>query len=97
MTTHAYFHGEGPWSDADQLILYLDTGSWRSLRPVVDAEACIYCGLCALFCPTQCMLNKGEYFVPNLDFCKGCGVCAKECPRGAIVMKPEGECDASNE
>ncbi len=85
-----YFNGQGPWSDADQLLLYLDTGSWRSKRPVVIIEACVYCGLCALFCPTQCMLSKDEaYFEPNLEYCKGCGVCAKECPRQAITMKPE--------
>jgi pyruvate ferredoxin oxidoreductase delta subunit len=84
-----YFKGEGPWSDADQLLLYLDTGSWRSKRPVVIVEECIYCGLCALFCPTQCMISKDESFEPNLEYCKGCGVCAKECPRKAISMEPE--------
>ena len=87
----AIFPYEGPWSDANVSILCLDTGSWRSKRPVVDVEKCIYCGLCALFCPPQCMLDKGDHFEPDLNFCKGCGICAKECPRGAIVMKLEEE------
>ena len=82
---------EAGWSDADELLLCLDTGSWRTERPVVNREKCNYCGLCALYCPPQCMVNMKDYFAPNLDFCKGCGICARECPRGAIAMVPEGE------
>lgn len=82
---------EGAWSNADELLLYVDTGSWRTERPVVDEEKCIYCGLCALYCPTQCMINMEDHFVPNPEFCKGCGTCAKECPGKAISMMSEGE------
>ncbi|MFC1954270.1 pyruvate ferredoxin oxidoreductase [Chloroflexota bacterium] len=82
---------EGAWSDADELFLCLDTGSWRTERPVLDKEKCNYCCLCALFCPPQCMNDMGDHFMPNLDYCKGCGVCAKECVRKAIIMVPEGE------
>ena len=80
---------ESCWSDADQLLLYLETGTWRTSRPKVDKEKCTYCGICSLYCPPQCMLDKGDHFEPNLEFCKGCGICAKECPRKAIVMVPE--------
>jgi len=82
---------EGAWSDADEGLLCLDTGSWRSERPVVDEMMCNTCGLCALFCPTQCMVSREDRFVPNMKFCKGCGICAKECPKKAIHMLPEGE------
>ncbi|MFH1646375.1 MAG: 4Fe-4S binding protein [Chloroflexota bacterium] len=85
------FKTEGTWSDARELLLKLDTGSWRTERPVLDREKCNYCGLCALYCPPQCLLDRGDYYEPNLDFCKGCGICAKECPRGAFGMVPEGE------
>ena len=81
---------ESAWSDADQLLLYIDTGSWRTIRPVVDNEKCTYCGLCALYCPPQCLYDKGDHFEPDLEYCKGCGICAKECPRDAIEMVPEG-------
>ncbi len=81
---------EGAWSDADKLLLCLDTGSWRSERPALERGKCNYCGLCALYCPTQCHVDQGDHFHPNLDFCKGCGICAKECPRKAIAMVPEG-------
>ena len=82
---------EGAWSNADELLLCLNTGSWRSERPVMDRKKCNYCGLCALFCPTQCMTNMEDHFLPNLDYCKGCGTCAKECPKKVIRMVSEGE------
>ena len=85
------FKTESPWSDANQLLLKLDTGSWRTERPVLDVTKCNYCGLCALYCPPQCMKDREDHYEVNLDFCKGCGICAKECPRGALTMVPEGE------
>jgi 2-oxoacid:acceptor oxidoreductase delta subunit (pyruvate/2-ketoisovalerate family) len=80
---------EGSWSDANQSVLYMETGSWRTTRPIVDNEKCNYCGICSMYCPPQCMLDKGDHFEPNLEFCKGCGICVKECPRKAITMVPE--------
>ncbi len=85
------FKTESPWSDANQVMLKLDTGSWRTERPVLDIDKCNYCGLCALYCPPQCMKDKEDHYEADLAFCKGCGICARECLRGALVMKPEGE------
>ena len=85
------FKTESPWSDANQIMLALDTGSWRTERPVLDKSKCNYCGLCALYCPPQCMKDKGDHYEADLAFCKGCGICAKECPKQAYTMKPEGE------
>ena len=34
----------------------------------------------SLYCPPQCMLDKGDHFEPNLEFCKGCGICVKNVP-----------------
>ena len=82
---------EGAWSDADERLLCMNTGTWRTERPVVDSNKCNYCGLCALFCPTQCMVNMNDHFLPNLEYCKGCGTCAKECPKKVIRMMSEGE------
>ncbi|MFA5308175.1 MAG: 4Fe-4S binding protein [Dehalococcoidales bacterium] len=84
------FKTESPWSDANQLMLKLDTGSWRTERPVLDKAKCNYCGLCAIYCPPQCLKDKGDHYEVDLAFCKGCGICAKECPKGAYTMKPEG-------
>ena len=80
---------EASWSDADEMMLHLDTGSWRTVRPVVEVEKCTYCGLCALYCPPQCMEPMGDHFKANLDYCKGCGICAAECNQDAITMMAE--------
>jgi pyruvate ferredoxin oxidoreductase delta subunit len=85
------FKTEAPWSNANEKMLALDTGSWRTERPVLDKSLCNYCGLCALYCPPQCMKDMGDHYEANLAFCKGCGICAKECPKKAYTMKPEGD------
>ena len=85
------FKTESPWSDANQVMLKLDTGSWRTERPVLDKAKCNYCGLCAIYCPPQCMKDMGDHYEANLAFCKGCGICAHECPKKAYTMKPEGD------
>lgn len=85
------FETEASWSYANQVFLCLDTGSWRTERPIISSEKCNRCGLCFIYCPPQCIDEDGENFIPNLDYCKGCGVCAKECPKGAIKMVSEGD------
>lgn len=82
---------ESSWSDGNNPLLCLNTGDWRTERPVVDKERCNACGICVVYCPPQCMVDDGDYYMANLEFCKGCGVCAKECPKKAITMRPEGD------
>ena len=63
------------------------TGSWRSMRPVLDRERCTECDLCWLFCPDGA-IDREAYEI-DYAYCKGCGICAEECPRKAIVMERE--------
>jgi 2-oxoacid:acceptor oxidoreductase delta subunit (pyruvate/2-ketoisovalerate family) len=92
MPSNKYFKHEGPWSDANDPLMCSDTGDWRTKRPVVDKERCIFCGFCAIYCPIQVIEMKGDsHFEADLSFCKGCGICAKECPKDAIAMMPEGD------
>ncbi len=104
MPSNVYFKHEGPWSDANDPLMCSDTGDWRTKRPVVDPEQCIFCGFCAIYCPIQVIEPVGEptsksaveakgdsHFQADLSFCKGCGICAKECPKNAISMISEGE------
>ena len=65
------------------------TGSWRTLRPVVDVAKCTGCGSCNSFCPEASIDMVERKAVINYDYCKGCGVCANECPSKAIEMVSE--------
>lgn len=71
------------------------TGSWRIVRPVVDAEKCVLCGLCRMHCPTDVIdvpkKNEGGEVAFNFDNCKGCGICFHVCPKEAITMISERE------
>ena len=82
---------EASISNSREKLLALDTGGWRTERPVLDVSKCNYCGLCAIYCPPQCMRDKGDHYEADLTWCKGCGICAYECPRKALTMVPEGE------
>ena len=39
--------GEGLYS--------VNTGDWRTRRPVMDEDKCIGCGICYLYCPVFCI------------------------------------------
>ncbi|MFC1980319.1 4Fe-4S binding protein [Chloroflexota bacterium] len=82
---------EGPWADPSEKMYIINTGEWRYQRPVTKASKCRQCGWCYIFCPTQCIREKGTSFTANLDYCKGCGVCAQICPANAIMMVREEE------
>ncbi len=71
----------------------VQTGTWRTLRPIIDEEKCICCHICWKFCPDMSIVVEEEDDVPSVDLehCKGCGICANECPKDAISMEKEGE------
>lgn len=67
-----------------------NTGSWRTVRPVLDNSKCTKCGLCWIMCPDASLLiDEDGYYEIDLYHCKGCGICANECKRGAIKMITE--------
>ncbi|MBM4237623.1 MAG: 4Fe-4S dicluster domain-containing protein, partial [Euryarchaeota archaeon] len=69
----------------------IKTGTWRTIRPVIDQEKCTRCYICWKFCPDLSIdvASEGDY--PQVDYyhCKGCGICSNECPAGAIAMELE--------
>ncbi|KUO85836.1 MAG: 4Fe-4S binding protein [Caldivirga sp.] len=67
------------------------TGTWRVHRPVIDAERCIKCGLCWLYCPENAIdWLENKTVTVDYDYCKGCGICSDVCPVGAVTMVKEG-------
>ncbi|MFQ6086102.1 MAG: 4Fe-4S binding protein [Candidatus Bathyarchaeia archaeon] len=78
-------HGVASWKSAEEN----ETGSWRTLKPVISNKKCTVCLLCWVFCPDGAIKLKEGGVVVNYEFCKGCGICAKECAPRAIEMIPE--------
>lgn len=61
------------------------TGSWRTVRPVINTDKCSRCMLCNVYCPDSA-ISTGDDSFPCIDYshCKGCLICAEICPSHAI-------------
>ena len=70
-------------------MLHNRTGAWRNIRPEINLENCIRCGICWKFCPDVAIYIENEYPVVDYTYCKGCGLCAEECPVKCITMVEE--------
>jgi pyruvate ferredoxin oxidoreductase gamma subunit len=69
----------------------METGLWRTVRPVIDYDTCNRCWwLCSTFCPEGAISVNEEGF-PEIDYkhCKGCMICVAQCPPHAISAVPE--------
>ncbi len=59
------------------------------MRPYVDEELCITCGLCAEVCPADpnVFVIEDKSKVVHPEACIECRACETECPTDAIVVK----------
>ncbi len=73
---------EGATSEAVQ------TGDWRTVKPVIHMDKCTQCLLCVPVCPDMSIPvgKDGKRGGFDYFFCKGCGICANVCPFKAIEM-----------
>ena len=66
----------------------VQTGDWRTEKPILDWDKCKQCLLCVPVCPDMSIPVDAEGKRKDFDyfFCKGCGICANVCPFKAITM-----------
>lgn len=57
-----------------------------SLKPLVNKEKCVGCGICSKVCPAATIRLEGRKAIVNEEFCRGCGACEQRCPVYAITM-----------
>lgn len=57
------------------------------LKPLVNKEDCMACGLCAENCPSNA-IRIDDVAEINYDKCMACGNCARVCPQNAIRLAP---------
>ncbi len=68
----------------------VNTGDWRTNRPIWNEEKCKQCLLCFPVCPDSSIKLEGDKMSGiNYYHCKGCGICANVCPFDAIDMVTE--------
>lgn len=69
----------------------MQTGLWRTMRPVIDYGHCNRCWwVCSTFCPDGAIkVGKDGYPRIDYDHCKGCLICVAQCPPHAIAAVPE--------
>ncbi|MCU7788257.1 4Fe-4S binding protein [Pyrobaculum sp. 3827-6] len=69
----------------------------EGLRPVVDADRCVLCGVCAGVCPTEAVKVDEESGLVTVDGgrCVECGVCVEACDVGALRLE-RGEVDVEH-
>jgi pyruvate ferredoxin oxidoreductase delta subunit len=65
--------------------------SSRTMRPVVDFDACVKCTLCWIQCPDSVFdVTPDGLYDAHMEACCGCGVCEAVCPvKDCITMVNE--------
>jgi len=77
----------------------MQTGLWRTVRPVINQSRCNRCWwICSTFCPEGAIAVDPQHR-PQIDYkhCKGCLVCLAQCPTHAIEAHPENKDERAGE
>jgi pyruvate ferredoxin oxidoreductase gamma subunit len=70
----------------------VNTGLWRTMRPVIDYDLCNKCWwVCSTSCPDSAINVVNDKPDIDYDHCKGCLICVGQCPVHAIEAIPEAQ------
>lgn len=71
----------------------------RSFEIAIFTGWCKGCGICAAFCPRECiaMGEDGSPVVKDEQRCTGCGFCEIHCPDFAISVRPRKKASATED
>ena len=73
----------------------VNTGLWRTMRPVIDYDRCNRCWwVCSSYCPDSAIKVDDGKPVIDYEHCKGCMICVAQCPPHAISAIAETEAQA---
>ena len=66
--------------------------------PIIDADKCSRCGICADVCRFGAILERDTTFTVDRLACEGCAACFYQCPKDAIEMNENlaGRCFRSH-
>jgi ech hydrogenase subunit F len=59
-------------------------------RLLIRMEDCLFCALCALKCPSQCLTVDKQQATWRYDpfICVYCGICVEACPAHCLFQEP---------
>ena len=63
------------------------SGSEVSYSITINRDACIACGLCVKFCPTEVYVMDDGPQPVHPEWCWGCETCSGNCPKDAIKVE----------
>ncbi len=86
------------WTHSDNNSFTYSVADWRVEKPIFNADHCIHCQFCWVYCPDTSIISKDKKF-SHIDYehCKGCGICAHVCPTNpkSLIMFAERADEAS--
>jgi digeranylgeranylglycerophospholipid reductase len=64
----------------------------KNPSPILDREACCFCGGCVAVCPTDALTLEETELRIDADACDGCGLCVSFCPVAALASEESPGC-----